>query len=274
MKKHLLSVSIIALITFAAKEMRADVSFSGSYSQNFDALANSGTTAAWLNDSTITGWYLYGYAGTTVPTYRPAAGGGASDNTGSFYSYGAAASTERAIGGAASSGTYFGSPGPGSGAIAGYIAVAIQNTSGGTFDSFTVSFDGEQWRNGGNATAQTMQLQYGFGATFATVSAWNSPGGTFDWASPVASATAAGVDGNSTGLVASRGGTISSLTWNDSEKLWIRWVENNDVGNDHGLAIDNFTLTATSSPVPEPSAMAIVGGFGMLALFMAARRRN
>jgi MYXO-CTERM domain-containing protein len=26
--------------------------------------------------------------------------------------------------------------------------------------------------------------------------------------------------------------------------------------------------------VPEPSTMAIVGGFGMLALVMAARRRN
>lgn len=36
--------------------------------------------------------------------------------------------------------------------------------------------------------------------------------------------------------------------------------------------LDNFTVTA--APVPEPSAMAIFGGFGMLALVMAARRRN
>lgn len=38
--------------------------------------------------------------------------------------------------------------------------------------------------------------------------------------------------------------------------------------------VDNFTVTAMPIAVPEPSAMAIVGGFGMLALFMAARRRN
>jgi hypothetical protein len=38
--------------------------------------------------------------------------------------------------------------------------------------------------------------------------------------------------------------------------------------------VDNFTVTATPVVVPEPSAMAIVGGFGMLVLVMAARRRN
>lgn len=38
--------------------------------------------------------------------------------------------------------------------------------------------------------------------------------------------------------------------------------------------LDNIQLNATPIAVPEPSAMAIVGGFGMLALFMAARRRN
>lgn len=262
----------ITASTFIAAQVYADVSFSGSYSQNFDTLANTGTTASWLNDSTIAGWYLYGYAGTTVPTYRPATGGATSDNTGSFYSYGAAASPERALGGAASSGTYFGNPGPSSGAVAGYIAVALQNTSGNTFDSFTVSFDGEQWRNGGNATAQTMQLQYGFGATYATVATWNSPGGTFDWISPVATTTAAGVDGNVAGLAASRGGVVSSLTWNNADTLWIRWVENNDVGNDHGLAIDNFSITATTA-VPEPTTGVILG-LAALGMLMRVRARR
>ncbi len=38
--------------------------------------------------------------------------------------------------------------------------------------------------------------------------------------------------------------------------------------------VDNFEVTAVPVAVPEPSTMAIVGGFGMLALVMAARRRN
>ncbi len=37
---------------------------------------------------------------------------------------------------------------------------------------------------------------------------------------------------------------------------------------------DNIQLNATPLSVPEPSPMALVGGFGMLALVMAARRRN
>jgi hypothetical protein len=38
--------------------------------------------------------------------------------------------------------------------------------------------------------------------------------------------------------------------------------------------LDNLQLNATPIVVPEPSAAAIVGGFGLLGLFMAARRRN
>ena len=257
----------VTLTTFMAKEASADVLFSGSYSQNFDTLANTGTST-WANDSTITGWYLYNSWGAAITSYTTGNGGG---TTGSFYSYGATSAADRALGGLASGGAYFGSPA--SGALAGYIAVALQNTSGSTFDSFTISFDGEQWRNGGNATlaAQTMQLQYGFGATFAGVSTWNSPGGNFDWASPVTAATAAAVDGNVAGLVASRGGAISSVTWNNGDTLWIRWIENNDVGNDHGLAVDNLSLSYTLVPEPGTMALGVFGAAGLLAL--ALRRR-
>jgi hypothetical protein len=266
--KKTLFLSTVVLSALVGGNATADIAFTGSYAQNFDTLASSGTPA-WANDSTLPGWSLFNALGATVPTYTTGNGG---TTTGSFYSFGATSSSERAFGGLASGGSYFGSPA--SGALAGYIAVALQNTSGGSFDSFTISFDGEQWRNGGNASAQTMQLQYGFGATFATVATWTTPGGTFDWASPIASTTAAAVDGNVAGLVASRGGTISSLTWNNTETLWIRWVENNDTGNDHGLAVDNFSITATAAPVPEPSVAAILGGFGILGLFMAARQRK
>lgn len=35
------------------------VSFTGSYSEDFDALPASGTSVAWTNDSTLTGWSLF-----------------------------------------------------------------------------------------------------------------------------------------------------------------------------------------------------------------------
>jgi hypothetical protein len=38
--------------------------------------------------------------------------------------------------------------------------------------------------------------------------------------------------------------------WNAGETLWLRWVEVNNAGNDHGLAIDNVSLTAASTATP------------------------
>ncbi|WP_373541827.1 ExeM/NucH family extracellular endonuclease [Chamaesiphon sp.] len=224
------------------------ISFNGStYSQDFDTLANAGTGNAWVNDTTIAGWSLFRQPapGTAIPTYNADAG---SSNTGSFYSYGSTSSTDRALGGLASGGTYFGSPGTGS--VAGWIAFAATNTSGGTIDTVNVNFNGEQWRNGGNTTAQSMVLQYGFGSAFNAVTTWNTPGVSFNWPSPVATATAAAVNGNVTGLVSNVGGALNSLNWANTDTLWLRWIENNDVGNDHGLAIDNFSLSAVGSSLP------------------------
>ena len=98
--------------------------------------------------------------------------------------------------------------------------------------------------HGGNTTAQTMTLEYGFGSTFASVATWKAaPGSGFNFTSPIHTATAAALDGN---LAANRttglGGTFSSLGWTADSTLWVRWVENNDEGNDHGLAIDDVTI--------------------------------
>jgi hypothetical protein len=55
--------------------------------------------------------------------------------------------------------------------------------------------------------------------------------------------------------------------------LWVRWIERNDVGNDHGLAIDDFSLSAAVAAVPEPQSWALMLG-GLAALGFIARRRN
>ncbi|HEY9660191.1 MAG TPA: Calx-beta domain-containing protein, partial [Allocoleopsis sp.] len=149
-----------------------------------------------------------------------------------------------------SGGAYFGSPAAGN--IAGWFAFSATNTTGATIDTLNLSFNGEEWRNGGNTSAQTMVLEYGFGASFDAVTTWIAPGSSFDWSSPVVGSTAAAVDGNSTGLVANRGGTLSGLNWDNNQTLWIRWVERNDAGNDHGLAIDNFSLSTDAIPPAVP----------------------
>jgi uncharacterized protein len=220
------------------------INFNGAtYTQNFNTLANAGTNIDWANDSTIAGWSLFDKNGAVIPTYNADTG---SSNTGNFYSYGTTGSTDRALGGLASGGAYFGSPATGS--VAGLIALALKNTTGSTINSINLSFNGEQWRNGGNATAQSMVLENGFGSTFGTVGAWNNPGVGFS--SPVVGTTAAAIDGNVAGRVAVS--STLNLNWANNDTLWFRWIDNNDAGNDHGLAIDDLsisTTTTTSLPV-------------------------
>lgn len=263
MKKNLLALGTALAAVAVALPAHAAVSLTDAaavYSQSFDSL----TGGAWANDSTLAGWSLFNSAGTAIGTYTSGSG---SVNTGSFYSFGITGSSERALGGTGSGGSYFGSPA--AGALAGWIAVAFSNNTGATLGSATVGFDGEQWRNGGNTSAQSMVMEYGFGASFASVG-WMAADAAFNWASPVTGSTAGAVDGNSAGLVPGLGGTLAT-TWAPGQTLWLRWAENNDFGGDHGLAIDNFSLSVTAVPEPESYALLLAG---LAALGLLARRRQ
>lgn len=268
-RNPLTRTSLLAAATLMALLPAAhalDVS-SGSYTyaENFDSLTTSTAATGWANDTTLPGWSLFIGTGAAAPTYVADTG---SSNAGSFKSYGASGSSERALGGLGSGGAYFGSPA--SGGVGGYIAVSFTNLTGGALAGFTLGYDGEQWRNGGNTSAQTMVLQYGFGSSFADVAGWSAPGGDFDFTSPVTGSTAAAVDGNGTGRIAGLGGTVETA-WAAGDTLWLRWVEVNDVGNDHALALDNFSFAVVTAPVPEPGTWALLMA-GLLGVTATARR--
>ena len=263
----ILLASALPLLALGLAPAHAAVSVGSvgfSYSQDFDSLTTSTTAVPWVNDSTLAGWSLYTSTLADAPTIL---GGTGSTSTGSFYSFGAAGSSERALGGTASGGAYFGSPA--SGAVAGYIAVAFTNNSGGALDGFTLAFNGEHWRNGGNTSAQPMVLEYGVGASIGTVGLWSAPA-SLTWSSPVIGATAAAVDGNMAGRVTSLSATVTSLGWAAGDTLWVRWTERNDIGNDHGLAIDDLSFSVRA--VPEPGALTLMLA-GLAAVGFVARRR-
>jgi hypothetical protein len=265
MNKTLLSTAILLAAAANAQAAISVDSVGFTYSQDFDSLTTSTVATPWANDSTLPGWSLFIATLADAPTI---VAGNGSSNAGSFYSFGEAGSSERALGGTASGGTYFGSPSAGT--VAGYIAVAFTNNSGSVLDGFTLGFDGEQWRNGGNTAAQSMVLEYGIGASFGTVATWTaSP--SLTWASPVVGATGAAVDGNTTGLVGGLSASFSQLAWGNGDTLWLRWTERNDSGNDHGLAIDDLSFSVTA--VPEPGALAMMLA-GLAAVGFIARRRQ
>lgn len=248
----------------AAASAHATVSVSSAaftYGQSFDTLASTGSTA-WTNDSTLAGWSLF--AVPTISNYGTSTG--SNGNIAGFFSFGATASTDRALG-AVITNAFAGASG--SGVVS--TALALTNNSGGVLNSFTVRYDGEQWRNNGNASTQSLVLQYGFGASFAAVTTWNAAGSAFNFTSPVAGASAALVDGNVAGKVANLGGTVVT-NWSAGSTLWLRWADLNDVGNDHLLAIDNVSFSVTA--VPEPSTYALLlAGLGAVG-FIARRRRG
>jgi len=261
-------IAFLTLPWMAAAQFQITTSI-GSTAQDFDMLITTGTNQSWTNDtspvpgdSTLDGWSLFEFTQGPITSYGANSG---SSGTGSFYSFGLSDATERALGGVGSGGPYFGSPPIG--AVAGYMAFAALNDSGVNLASFALGFDGEQWRNGGNESAHTMVLEYGFGTTFDAVSTWIAPGESFDWSSPEVGSTAAEVDGNTSGSAPGHGGSISGLDWSSGQTLWIRWIERNDPGNDHGLAIDNVTFAWEA--VPEPGALSL-----LLAGLPFAMRRN
>src|SRR5262245_54243514 len=152
--------------------------------ENFDSLAQSGTGIAWTDNSTIPGWY------STRATYNSGTG---SSNTGALYSFGVAGInpvTDRALGSVASGGT---------GTV--FQAARLTNNTGGAITSLDISYVGEQWRNGGNATAHVLTFQYQV-ADSGVITGANTPASgwtTFSplsFTGPVTGSTAAALDGN------------------------------------------------------------------------------
>jgi hypothetical protein len=86
-----------------------------------------------------------------------------------------------------------------------------------------------------------------------------------DFLSPTTGATAATLDGNAAAnRTVFTPMTLTGVTLNPGDSIFIRWLDIDDSGNDHGLAVDDFSFSA--SVVPEPSAAALMGlaSFGLI----------
>jgi predicted extracellular nuclease len=224
------------------------------YTQNFDSLANTGTPP-WINDSTLSGWFLSTDSNSSVTSYLVGTGSG---TTGGFYSFGASSNTERALGGLGSN-AYYGASGVGKG----YIGWILQNQTGATITTLTVSYTGEQWRNGGNTAVQSLTFAY---ATSASPLNLTDPGTAvpaLDFASPIHTSTATALDGNAAANRTAVSSTITGLNIPNNYYILLRWTDLNDSGNDHALAVDNLSITATgivADPAPMVSSTTPTGG--------------
>jgi len=197
------------------------------YTQDFDTLANTGTT----NNLTINGWYLDETGTGTANNGQYAAGTG-SNTTGDTYSFGATDSTERAFGGLLS------------GSLNPTIGAQFTNNTGSTVTSLDVSYIGEMWRAGVTSrnAADRLDFQLSTDATSLTTGTWVDYN-SLDFNSPNINATAGALNGNSAGNQTPVSFSITGLSVPNGASFWIRWTDFNISSSDDGLAVDTFSLT-------------------------------
>jgi hypothetical protein len=204
------------------------------FTEDFDTLANS-TASATLP----TGWYLSESGGNADPTYTAGTGSG---NAGDTYSFGSAASTDRALGGLQS------------GSLIPTFGAQLQNNTGTTITSLLIAYVGEMWRLGtSDRGADRLDFQYSLDATSLTTGTWTDVD-TLDFSTPNLTGTAGLRDGNAAGNKTLLSDSLSVSLLNGGI-LWLRWNDFNASGADDGLAVDDFSITAASTiaVVPEPS---------------------
>ena len=233
-----MKIKLIALCFLPmALSAQINITTSGNSTENFNSLLNTGSVNTWNDNSTIPNYFAQRSGFGT--TYQAGTG---SSTVGNLYSFGAAASSERAIG---SLGSNNGSAGDFA------YGVLLQNNSGFNLDQLAVSYTLEQWRNGGNTTPDEVTVWY---KTSSSSISNLTPADNTGWtqvtalttASPINIAGAGALDGNlgaNQMLVSNI--SIPNLFVPNGHFIMIKWEDIDHAGNDDGLGIDDVTLAWT-----------------------------
>jgi DNA/RNA endonuclease G (NUC1) len=213
-------------------------SFGTAVTQDFNSLVSSGTGT--LAANTPAGWG-FSESGTNANTsYTAGTGSGTAGDT---YSFGSAAvPSDRALGQLRS------------GTLISILGGTFQNNASGTITSLNIAYTGEQWRLGatGRTVGERMDFQYSTNATSLTTGTWIDVN-ALDFTPPVTAGTVGALDGNANHVLLSS--NITGLNITAGSTFWIRWTDVDASSSDDGLAIDDFSITASGvppSPTPTP----------------------
>lgn len=237
---------LTSVLLAATSVVHAQIPMSaGSYAQNFDTLATSGTANPWTNNSTLPGWYSTRNS-TNTASYRSGEG---TSTTGDLWSYGVAGVNglnDRALG----------SLGSGS-ATPIHFGVRFTNDSAATMTNLSISFVGEQWRCGGKTSAETLAFAYQVSSAPLTNPALATGWVNFtalNFNSPTATTNAGALDGNNPTNRTALTAVLSGVTVPPGQELFLRWRDIDDTGSDHGISIDDLTVTFDGGVVTPPTA--------------------
>ncbi len=228
-------VLLFSYLVGAAEPARAAGSislttFGTAVTENFDTLANSGTS------STVPNGWAFLETGTNADTTYTAGTG--SSNTGDTYSFGTpAGNAERAFGGLQSA------------SLNPTIGASFTNNTGSNITELAISYTGEQWRLGTSGRTDRIDFQLSTTATSLSTGMWTDYD-NLDFSGPISVGTVGLLNGN---LAANRtpiSFTITGLSIPNGTTFWIRWLSFDASGADDGLAVDDFSLIPSSTEQP------------------------
>ncbi|GEM_PF-467132 len=205
------------------------------YTQDFNTLENGSA----FNYTTLpNGWAIHESRANANNQYRAGTG---SSNAGDTYSFGAASSTERALGGVAS------------GNLSTSFGVKFVNNTGAVITGLNITYKGEQWRDALVAGRDTLSFVY---STVATSVADTIPA---NWTSnaaltfvSIADGTTGGVttlDGNAAANNAIKTGTIA-VNIPVGGSIILKWIDLKVADANDGLAVDDLNVTFTTGSAP------------------------
>jgi len=249
------SFGIIAVLALTGAA-NAQYSYTGStITENFDGLLSAASpfSATVGLQATIPGLVWVGAkiagSGTAVMPYTTDNVG--SGNSGGIYNYGLAAGGDRALGSL------------GSGSNTPAFGVAIVNNSGSAITEFSLSFNSEQYRSS-TSSQNFLTFAWGTSATATDSDFLTSAGMAANVLGDVIGDNPVAANGGLVPNISIRSYalTITGLNVGVGDRIYIRWSDFNDIGNDAGLAIDDLSFSAV--PTPGTTALLCLAGLAGL----------
>ena len=247
----------IAVVVSGLPAIATPIDFSGStYTQDFQSmtspasassvLASAMTEVSTLNGGTgIDGWYIYGQGWSGNANKWLGADAGTSTTGGFRQLIDAADPINRALGS------------QGSGSALGFFGVVLKNTSGGTIDNVTLSYDAVMNR-APSTTANPYPLSWLVSAAGITsgsatgAGTFNNGAGTWN-ASSLGFTTPTSGTGSPAGTpqstfnplftIGTKSGNLTGMNWGADQYLYVRWSETDNSGADATAGVDTFSLT-------------------------------
>lgn len=239
--KKIYSIFLLALASNSSFG-QISITATGSNTQNFNTLLSAGS-ATWANNSTLANWYTQrSGTGTTIVANDGSA------NSGNLYSFGSNGSSDRALG----------SIGSGNAAAGNFAyGVLLRNNATQTITDIKVNYTGEQWRDATGAD-HTITFYYKTSSSSISNLEPNSNGSwtavpALDFTSPVTNNSSTSLNGNAAAnRVVIPATALTGLSLAPGQYIMLKWDDPDHSGSDHGLSIDDVTISWTVPAATNP----------------------